>query len=192
LYNGLIGSSEEQDSMDEGFADYFACSINNDSYYGEDVGLDRNLQNTRSFIPNAGNYPNSQVISGACWDMRSYIGTLLADRLMIGAMSLSPKARSHYDFGRYLLFVDSLYILFGQYTNNHFNDIKRAFSNHNINLSTIFPKISVNSESYLNNDILAREEQDLKIPINYSLNQNYPNPFNPSTNISYSIAKMAL
>jgi len=36
----------------------------------------------------------------------------------------------------------------------------------------------------------VKDNQEKKIPINYSLYQNYPNPFNPSTIIKYSVPKV--
>jgi len=35
--------------------------------------------------------------------------------------------------------------------------------------------------------ILAVEEAELSLPVEYSLEQNYPNPFNPSTTISFAL-----
>jgi hypothetical protein len=39
--------------------------------------------------------------------------------------------------------------------------------------------------------ITSSEEPELGVPNNFELSQNYPNPFNPSTNINYSLPKMA-
>ncbi len=40
-----------------------------------------------------------------------------------------------------------------------------------------------------NENKIVKVEQELKLPLSYSLSQNYPNPFNPNTKIQYSLSK---
>ncbi len=46
---------------------------------------------------------------------------------------------------------------------------------------------SVNYLLFTPETIVGVDEQDVKVPTNYTLFQNYPNPFNPTTTIKYSI-----
>jgi len=118
LYGRWIGTypyfEREGYAMDEAFADYFAVSINDDPVQGESVGVNRNLNNTKTmddyqYTYYLGvQYDNSLIISGACWDMREndQIGTALANELIFEALAWSPHAYNFADFLDNLLFAD--------------------------------------------------------------------------------------
>ena len=77
LYAGFIGwgGGNEGYAMDEGLADYWACTYNNDPVFGEDCGVDRDLQNTDTYptnydsSPSADPHQNGQLLAvpaGTC------------------------------------------------------------------------------------------------------------------------------
>ncbi len=88
--------------MDEGIADYFAGSLNNESRIGEYVDLPsyRNLENDDTMDDydyytmsrKKHHILNSTIISGSLWDMResATIGAALADELLFFALLHEP------------------------------------------------------------------------------------------------------
>jgi len=97
-----IGLSTESRAILEAFADYFACSINNDDIFNEedptpptnrgDVprDLSNNWKYDTDFVAPNGAYQNSVIISGAMWDFRQQpnIGRNISDFLMARVMDL--------------------------------------------------------------------------------------------------------
>lgn len=128
----------ESGALNEGWADYFACTVNNNSLVGEGFYVSsgsalRNINNTNRYpedIINEVHY-DSQIISGAMWDLRELLGAELADELVLRGMKLEPK-----DFQEYLediLIVDDDNADLGDGT-PHINAIYRAFYvNHGVN-----------------------------------------------------------
>lgn len=140
IYSGWIGTDwySKGRAMDEGFADYFACTINNDPIQGEDVGVNRNLDNnTWEWADYGGPYYNGQVIGGACWDLRQSVGQSVTDNLVFKAMQVSPHARNFTDFLLNMLTVDN-----SAYNGTHRNEIRAAFSNHGITVPYLSVLIS--------------------------------------------------
>ena len=111
IYDGYIGwpdANAESYAMDEGFADYFACSFTNDSRQGEGCGAPRDLNNNRKY-PGKNSYnieghTGGMIISGAAWSLRQrlitrlgVIGARVADRLILEAHQiLSTYPRDYY------------------------------------------------------------------------------------------------
>ncbi len=95
-------------AMDEGFSDYFACSINNDPIQGESVGVSRNIgyDYTLSDWVYNGYHLNGRIIAGACWDMRSYLGTTSGNSLTFDALALEPQADEFSEFLNNVLYED--------------------------------------------------------------------------------------
>jgi len=85
--NGSNTTKWEGCMMDEGIADYFGCTINNNSN-SEDPIDDRNLSNTKNYASMERDYidDDSLVFSGALWDLREDVGQGVADRLVFEAM----------------------------------------------------------------------------------------------------------
>ncbi len=97
--SGSCSSNAEFPAMNEGWADYFALAILNgenmsrstigDGIFGAPI---RDVNNTLKYPGDlAGEcHDNSQIISGAHWNMRAYLGNNTSDNLAIRAMKLEP------------------------------------------------------------------------------------------------------
>jgi hypothetical protein len=58
----------------------------------------------------------------------------------------------------------------------------------NLNSITELKNYATQIQHWYDNDFVTSiQQEDLTIPLEYSLSQNYPNPFNPTTKIKYSI-----
>ena len=96
-------------AMDEGFPDYFACTINDDNIFGESVlGAPRNIGYDYTLSDWIYNdyHKNGRIIAGACWDMRSYLGTTAGNSLTFDALALSPHADEFSEFLDNVLYED--------------------------------------------------------------------------------------
>lgn len=91
IYSG--GGGSQFGAMHEGFADYGACTNNDDPYLGDgglvfSGGYLRNLDNNRrypeDFIGQVHN--DGLIIGGAMWDLRTYEGRTLTDSLWVYAL----------------------------------------------------------------------------------------------------------
>jgi hypothetical protein len=147
LYGSFIGNTyaSQGSAMDEGLADYFACTFNNDAILGEDVGVNRNLNNSNIF-PNNYNYDdgdpsapytNSLIISGACWKLRQSIGSTITDFLVFNALQISPHAHTFGDFESNVKIAGDQW-----YSGNYLNQIRDAFSYHGITNSSLNVSVS--------------------------------------------------
>jgi len=114
-------------AMDEGLADYFACTKNNDDIQGESVGVNRYLSNSYSWVSTLGPWRNGQVIGGACWDVRSEVDSTIADNLTFRALQVTPHADNFQDFLYNMLIVNE-----NNYSGAYTDEIIDAFDNHNI------------------------------------------------------------
>jgi len=122
--------------MDEGLSDYFACTVNNDSIFAASVLYyphePRSLENDwhPDFLAHD-HYWNGQVIGGACWDLRQYIGVSLTDELVFDALYMAD-AHDFEDFALNVLVADDNDGLLYNGT-PHYDDIEQAFeTNHGI------------------------------------------------------------
>lgn len=153
LYGGqMIGYSGESGAMNEGFADYFALSINDNPVQGESVKVNRDhsvnytmsqfndIPGFPDYIPQ-GIHLNGMIIGGACWDVHEAIGASLTNELVFDALAYSPHAFEFSSFLDKLLLCDDDPSLGGD--NNisngspHIDDILIAFYDHEI-----YPSIS--------------------------------------------------
>ncbi len=85
----MLPYSGQPGAMDEGWSDYFACTITNEPLIGEgglytNGGVMRNLDNTLRYPENwAGEvHADGRIFGGALWDLRERIGAALADSLI--------------------------------------------------------------------------------------------------------------
>ena len=107
-YIGFPATYDEGYAMDEGFADYFACSFTNDSRQGEGTGSARDLNNNEKYPGrssyNSEGHTGGMIVSGAAWDLRERLiallgasGARVADSLVLEAHQiLSNDPRDYY------------------------------------------------------------------------------------------------
>jgi hypothetical protein len=111
IYGDYIGwpdANAESYAMDEGFADYFACSFTNDSQQGEGCGAPRDLDNNQKYSGkntyNLEGHTGGTIIAGAAWSLRHRLierlgaaGARVADRLILTAHQiLATYPRDYY------------------------------------------------------------------------------------------------
>ena len=94
-------------SIDEGIADYFACTLNDDSTLGEAslalLGAVRELTDTSKVCPDdviGEVHEDGEIIGSLAWSLRSQIGVSKADALVWGALTLLTTGSSFGDFTR--------------------------------------------------------------------------------------------
>jgi hypothetical protein len=108
-YIGWPNAYTEAYAMDEGFADYFACSFTNDSRHGEGYSASpRDLNNSAEYPGrssyNSEGHSGGTIIGGAAWDLRQRLinvygspGARIADQLFLEAHQiLSTYPRDYY------------------------------------------------------------------------------------------------
>ena len=153
LYGDWVGfgvdNNGEGYAFDEGFADYFAITLNDDSTYGEGSGGGRNHDNLLQYpgkdAYNIEGHSGGRYIGGAMWDLRTALaeemghdpGVLEADGLAFEAHQLMGSQPREYFFSdpQESNFLTALYL--ADDTNGnladgvpHFVEIHRAFANH--------------------------------------------------------------
>ncbi|MFO0555839.1 MAG: MYXO-CTERM sorting domain-containing protein [Polyangiaceae bacterium] len=108
-YSDNLGINPWSGSIDEGIADYFACSENNDAELGEaslaPLGAERDLTNTSKTCPNdmvGENHADGELIGSMCWSIREALGAGAADALIWGALETLNPGATFGDFGRAL------------------------------------------------------------------------------------------
>ncbi|MGK7914494.1 MAG: hypothetical protein AB4038_02970 [Prochloraceae cyanobacterium] len=82
-------------ALHEGYSDYFAASLSNESEIGEYIvpapekaGILRNCENNLRYPGPSEPYARSLRWSGACWDLRKEVGQEVADFLIFGSIIL--------------------------------------------------------------------------------------------------------
>jgi len=157
IYSGFIGDGgcNQATAMDEGFADYFASTLNNDSRHCESCGGTRDLSNSYSWDSQADDCPhwNGQVIGGACWDLRQDLGASYVNELVFDALDMpSHRAYNFEDFALNICVADDDD---GNLYNGcpHYNNIKTAFeTNHGIPVTLPIPPplyVTITGPTYL-------------------------------------------
>jgi hypothetical protein len=128
-------------NMNEGYADYFACSINNNScvadnfFYGFGLDCLRNCDNSMRFPEQYDPEPHtaSETISGAMWDLRALVGREVADSLAMLALDYDPQ--TFQELADNFVIVDDSFYGDGDVTNGvpHGEEICESFyTNHGI------------------------------------------------------------
>lgn len=101
-----ISSTDEAEAMDEGIADYYAATINEDSAI-DWVG--RNVDNnwTWAHFNQLGNrWARGQILSGAMWDLESTISQNTGRKLNFKAMQITPQPDTFVEFVNNVLVAD--------------------------------------------------------------------------------------
>ncbi|WP_438029342.1 MYXO-CTERM sorting domain-containing protein [Sorangium sp. So ce233] len=96
-------------SIDEGLADYFACTVNGDSTLGEATlklfGMQRELTDDAKTCPDdlVGEvHEDGEMVGSLAWSLRDRFGQVVGDRLVWSAMTLLTRNASLDDFARAL------------------------------------------------------------------------------------------
>jgi len=154
IYGDWIGYPSthiEAYAMDEGFADYFACSYTNDSRHGEGCSanprdLDNNNQYPGKSSYNIEGHTGGMIIAGAAWEFRQRLvniygasGARIADQLILEAHQILSTYPRDYYFSdpRESNLLSALYRA-ADIDNNllngfpYFNDIQLAFHAHGL------------------------------------------------------------
>ena len=103
-YDGQSGA------IDEAFADYFACSMNDDPVQGEGtfIGGARDISIDRRYPEDIVGevHDDSLILSSALWDIRQALGKETTDTLVITALQISPHPYSFADYLENMIIAD--------------------------------------------------------------------------------------
>ncbi|MEO0165232.1 MAG: T9SS type A sorting domain-containing protein [candidate division WOR-3 bacterium] len=141
---GGTNPTSQSRAMEEGFADYLACTINDDCLSGEDVpipgSLPRNLDNQLMYPYNMINeaHHDGQIIAGAVWDLRTYLGKYRGDYLFLKALRIVPQPVDFFEYLENTLIADDDNANLSDGT-PHDPEILHAFKNHGITLTDYLP-----------------------------------------------------
>ena len=107
LFADEFGLSPWSGSIDEGIADYFACSLNDDSLLGEaslaPLGAARDLTDTGKRCPDdvlGEVHEDGELIGSLGWSLRTELGQALGDELVWGALTTLTAGGTFGDFAR--------------------------------------------------------------------------------------------
>ena len=110
-------------AVDEGTADYFACTINGDPQLGEAslalLGAERDLTDTSKTCPNdlVGEvHSDGELIGSLSWTLHTALGAAASDQLVWGAITLLPSGGSLGDYGAGLVQTANDLVTQGQLT----------------------------------------------------------------------------
>ncbi|HTJ80966.1 MAG TPA: hypothetical protein VL400_04560, partial [Polyangiaceae bacterium] len=105
-----FGLSPHSGSIDEGIADYFACSQNGDPIVGEaslaPLNAERDLTNVAKVCPDdvfGEVHEDGEIIGSLSWSVRDALGAENADKIVWGAVASMPPGGTLGDFGRGLV-----------------------------------------------------------------------------------------
>jgi hypothetical protein len=183
MFGGYIGwpsAYSEGYAFDEGFADYVACSFNNDHLYAENVHATRDCDNTMQYpgtTYNVEGHTGGQYISGMAWDLWNKEGLAHnpTDVLLFAGLNQMATLPSPYYFSNpnQSNFLTS--ILTADDNNNNISDgtpndrqIFQAFRNHDLLPVDVFTKDSPQDDGnvpsagahWTSPDIWVRNAQD--------------------------------
>lgn len=153
---GFPNTHDESYAFDEGFADYFSCSLTEDPRHGEGYGSTRTLNNDNQYdgkaIYNLEGHSGGVIIAGAAWDFRARMisrrgaaaGSLYADNAVFDALRhMSTMPRDYYfSDPQESNFLTSLYVADDDNNNltdgtPNFHDIHRSFAGHGLLQATL-------------------------------------------------------
>jgi hypothetical protein len=133
VYRGHTGN------MNEAYADYFACSINDDPCLSDNLWFDkdclRSCDNNQKFPRDYNPEPHtaSMTISGSIWDLREQVGQEIADTLALLALDYDPQ--TFQELADNFIIVDDAFYGDGDLSNGapHGEEICNSFyTNHGV------------------------------------------------------------
>jgi MYXO-CTERM domain-containing protein len=105
-----FGLSPHSGSIDEGIADYFACTVADDAELGEGslgvLGAERDLKDRSKRCPDdmiGEVHFDGEIIGSATWAIRDALGAQAADSIVWTALSAMPPGGNFDDFAKALL-----------------------------------------------------------------------------------------
>jgi hypothetical protein len=179
-YIGWPSAYSEGYAFDEGFADYVACSFNNDPVFAENVFSTRNCDNTMQYpgtTYNIEGHTGGQLISGVGWDLwdKEGLNHNATDVLLFAGLSQMATLASPYFFSNpnQSNYLTSLLIADDNNTNvsdgtPNDRQIFQAFRNHDLLPIDVFCKDSPQDDGnvpsagqcWTSPDIWVRNNQD--------------------------------
>jgi MYXO-CTERM domain-containing protein len=125
------GLSPHSGSIDEGIADYFACSDNDDPTLGEAslalLGGARELDQTGKSCPDdiVGEvHADGEIIGSFGWTLRTTYGQAIGDKLVWGALALLPPGGTFGDFAKGITATANELVTAGDLTAAQLTDIQ--------------------------------------------------------------------
>jgi MYXO-CTERM domain-containing protein len=133
---GNVGYSPFVSAIDEGVADYFACSLNGDPRLAETFGVLRDLSDTHKVCPNDMNgevHADGEIIGSFCWSIREKLGVTLTDKLVWGAFSSLSSKSSFQDFSNGILMTADDLIAVGEMSGDQKVEIETMMAARGLN-----------------------------------------------------------
>ena len=200
LHGSVIGDTLQAGALEEGMADYFACTlIDDDQMKGPNYVL-RNLDNTKEYPTDynaaaSSGHANGQIPSGSAWDLRLDLGATTADEIVFTALEMdSPRADTFEEFFDNVLLADDdlngngTWAWYGcgaplsiQDLSPNANEIWDAFDNKHGMPSSLLDE---DPEGCHNPKPIAAEGVEV-----FSLVDAIPNPFNPEVTVRVSVER---
>ena len=143
-FDGLDGSSLEENAMDEAFSDYFGGTYADSPESGKYVAIPgplRNLENNYSMSNWQGSgYPasnsyheGSQVFSGALWDIRQQFGERIGNVLAFEGLDNLDQSAPNFNDGKEAIVAADLAL----YGGSHVCAIRQIFKNRGIGTACV-------------------------------------------------------
>ncbi len=131
FHENEYGRSPHSSSIDEGLADYLACSDNDDPILGGGVlaslGFERDLEDTSKRCPDdivGESHADGEIIGSVSWSVRALFGKTIADELVWGAATTLPQGATLGDFGTALILSAEELALAGTITSAEVADVE--------------------------------------------------------------------
>ncbi len=131
FHENEYGRSPHSASIDEGLADYLACTANDDPILGGGLlasfGLERDLEDTSKRCPDdvmGEPHADGEIIGSVSWSVRALFGKTIADELVWGAATTLPQGATLGDFGTALVLSAEELALAGTITSAEVVDVQ--------------------------------------------------------------------
>lgn len=161
IVDGVYGSTSlpytlQTGAMNEAWADYYACTLNNDPGLGDNVFPSSSAR----YLNNSDIYPDDWVwevhydstsVSGAFWEIRTILGNETTDGLVLDAMKMKPQSFTEILEDMLIVDDDNADLTDGTPNSSY---ICSAFNNHGIVSEYCYLYDSVIYSDYSNNTLV--------------------------------------